>query len=81
MIECLRKVLDSVGKDSECKDSICEISPHLCQEKIIGHADTQVHNDSQDSCDPYQQVRCSPYILGELVLNKELCFYKKNCLP
>ena len=48
-MECVKNILDSVGQ-GECKDCICDIIPHLCQEKMMephNQGNTQVENDSQ----------------------------------
>merc|ERR1719312_257252 len=53
VIECVRNILDSIGH-GECKDCICDIIPHLCQEKMIvpavGSNPTPTTNGRGGSC-------------------------------
>jgi len=53
VIECVRNILESIGQ-GECKDCICDIIPHLCQEKMIvpavGSNPTPTTNGRGGSC-------------------------------
>ena len=69
VMDCVRNILDSVGK-GECKDCICDIIPNLCQEKMMvphNQGNTEVENDSQLSCN---FLACTSSILGKFVLNQ-----------
>ena len=80
VIECVRNILDSIGQ-GECKDCICDIIPHLCQEKMIVPAkyqkishsqeNTEAETDSQLSCN---FLTCTSSILGEFLLHQEYYF-------
>ena len=80
VIECVRNILDSIGQ-GECKGCICDIIPHLCQEKMIVPAkyqkishsqeNTEAETDSQLSCN---FLACTSSILGEFLLHQEYYF-------
>ena len=76
----MRKILDGICL-GECNEIMCDIVPHLCQEKMkvpaknqkISHiqGNTEVETDSQLSCN---FLTCTSSILGKFLSNQENSF-------
>ena len=69
VMECVRNILDSVGK-GECKDCVCDLIPQFCQKKkMVPHnqGNNEVQNDSQLSCN---FLACTSSILGKFGFNQ-----------